>query len=636
MGNMQKAGIQGDWLRSVQKMYAHGKVRGIGSTGMTEWVIINKGIKQGCPMSPLLFALYTSVISGFVNSSYVPEGEPPMLMYADDMVVWGRTEAEFKHKLEAVCTAFDNIGLQLSSTKTEVQHNQWVVPSQENQDLVINYKTKQKVLKYLPRSKAIRYLGAWTTTDGDTDWGLELLKSKLEDRLQRIKATNIHAIQKGTLVKGKILSAWNYTTAVQEVDQKMIAKWESKLCQAVIERDLPCGVRRDLLFEKKSHGGLNMTSLQELYDVNRCRTFAHIIESGKRQEGRGQVPWAEQIVMREIMSPDPCLSIYKELQVILNKLKLKIQLNPTYHKWSLQGVVQPEQHEVTTVRAPNRLEGHSPSIIIDNLKVPTMLINWYTKPEQRQRDQGAEEQAKQRIQSLHSLRDMTGMTQEVGIRLRLSTIQLLEDVLQGEIWEAAVMPELISTTRAWECATIIRLLNTQVKPKAILLNISQNSGMANMPNIADKMQRLKQAAIQHQVPMIVITDNTVPTLGAEMEWGTVVQTTPLAVGWESPYEYAVMPIMENGQDICCHISQWGWLRGGKQKAIAILVRQGQRNINNMYHQTASMEQVWKCPACGNNGIKINRELWILLKRSLSRCQFEQKHTGYMQAEHQKI
>ncbi|MCP4055363.1 MAG: hypothetical protein GY739_20445, partial [Mesoflavibacter sp.] len=91
---------------------------------------------------------------------------------------------------------FDMLGLQLSGTKTELQHNKWVVPSKEGQNIVIKHNEKEENITYLPINKAIRYLGAWTTTDGNTDWGLEILKTKLEDRLNRINKLNLHAIQK--------------------------------------------------------------------------------------------------------------------------------------------------------------------------------------------------------------------------------------------------------------------------------------------------------------------------------------------------------------------------------------------------------------------------------------------------------
>ena len=77
----------------------------------------------------------------------------------------------------------------------------------------------QEELIYNPVNAALRYLGAWTTTDGNTDWGLELLKIKLTDRLACIQKLPVHALQKVTLIKGKLLSVWNYTAGLQDIDR---------------------------------------------------------------------------------------------------------------------------------------------------------------------------------------------------------------------------------------------------------------------------------------------------------------------------------------------------------------------------------------------------------------------------------
>ena len=69
-------------------------------------------------------------------------------------------------------------------------------------------------------------------------------------------------------------------------------------------------MRRDIIYEDKTHGGLGMTSLASLYDVNRCRIFSQIFEAGKRLEGRQQVSWASQILIEEVLSPNPCMMIY--------------------------------------------------------------------------------------------------------------------------------------------------------------------------------------------------------------------------------------------------------------------------------------------------------------------------------------
>ncbi len=248
----EKMGLTGAWLECMKELYKDCRIRGIGGNGMTEWIKVKKGIKQGCPMSPILWAIYTSMVPEMLKKGgYERIDEPSMLMYADDMVIWGRSEEEIKNKLKIVCEAFDNLGLRLSESKTELQHNQWVIPSKEGETIRVEHNEKTEEVKYLPINKAIRYLGAWTTTDGNTDWGLELLKIKMEERLKRINKLNLHATQKATLVKGKILSAWNYTAGIQDINGKELEILESRLCQAVASKDLGRTVRRDMLFEKE-------------------------------------------------------------------------------------------------------------------------------------------------------------------------------------------------------------------------------------------------------------------------------------------------------------------------------------------------------------------------------------------------
>ena len=86
---------------SVSKPYiVMVRCRGIGSKGMTGWVPYCKGIRQGCPMSPTLFALYTTLVMAYLST--IPDlrqNEPAMLMYADDMLIWGQTEEEVQHEV---------------------------------------------------------------------------------------------------------------------------------------------------------------------------------------------------------------------------------------------------------------------------------------------------------------------------------------------------------------------------------------------------------------------------------------------------------------------------------------------------------------------------------------------------------
>ena len=83
---------------------------------------------------------------------------------------------------------------------------------------------------------------------------------------------------------------------------------------------------------------MGMTSISDLYAINRARIISQIMEAAMRQRGRGQIPWAEKVLMEELTKDKPCLQIFKELKDILSELNLEPIHNDTenYRSWTRQ------------------------------------------------------------------------------------------------------------------------------------------------------------------------------------------------------------------------------------------------------------------------------------------------------------
>ena len=61
------------------------------------------------------------------------------------------------------------------------------------------------------------------------------------------------------------------------------------------------------------------------------------MEAALRQRGRGQIPWAEKVLMEEITKETPCLQIYREIKEILGELGLEPMCNGDgFRPWTRQ------------------------------------------------------------------------------------------------------------------------------------------------------------------------------------------------------------------------------------------------------------------------------------------------------------
>jgi len=220
-----------------------------------------KGIKQGCPMSPMLFALYVQTITTALKGILPPkEDEPNMLLYADDMVLWADSEKELKLKLNKVLNTMNALGLRINGIKTELQHNKWRLPSLEGQSFEIGTGINKTNMKCMRMDSPIRYLGAWTTANNDSTHGLEVLRENLQARLEDIQAAPASALTKVMLAKGRLVSVWNYTASIQDIGWEFAQEWDSKIYRAITSKEFGATCRKDLIYEDVQKGGMGMQS----------------------------------------------------------------------------------------------------------------------------------------------------------------------------------------------------------------------------------------------------------------------------------------------------------------------------------------------------------------------------------------
>ena len=105
--------------------------------GTTDWVQIEKGVRQGCILSPCLFNLYAEYI---MRNAGLEEAQAGIkiarrninnLIYADDTILMAESKEELKSLLMKVKDESEKVGLKLSIQKTKImtrwkQWKQWL------------------------------------------------------------------------------------------------------------------------------------------------------------------------------------------------------------------------------------------------------------------------------------------------------------------------------------------------------------------------------------------------------------------------------------------------------------------------------------------------------------------------------
>ena len=127
---------------------------------MTDWFQTEKGVCQGCILSPCLFNLYAEYI---MRNTWLEEAQAGIkiagrninnLRYADDTTLMAESEEELKSLLMNVKEESEKVGLKLNFQKMKIMASGSIIPRQ------IDGETMETVRDFI-------FLGFKITADGN-------------------------------------------------------------------------------------------------------------------------------------------------------------------------------------------------------------------------------------------------------------------------------------------------------------------------------------------------------------------------------------------------------------------------------------------------------------------------------------
>ena len=124
---LERNGIKGQFLNAIKALYSHVFSAVRCENNVSEYFECPVGLKQGCVLSPLLFNIFVSEISKYLNLNglhgiqLIPNGNIlHHLLYADDNCIFSSTPRGLQSKLNSIYFLSLKLGLEVNLDKTKI------------------------------------------------------------------------------------------------------------------------------------------------------------------------------------------------------------------------------------------------------------------------------------------------------------------------------------------------------------------------------------------------------------------------------------------------------------------------------------------------------------------------------------
>ena len=155
---LMSLGIHGKILQSIQSLYINVSCSVRINEYLTDFFPVSQGLKQGCGLSPTLFAIYINDLATEINALNCgikyEDNEISLLMYADDIVLISGSAEDLQNMLNTMNIWCNKWRLAVNESKTKIVHFR----NKNQMQSDYSFKCGEKDLAY---ESEYKYLGFW-------------------------------------------------------------------------------------------------------------------------------------------------------------------------------------------------------------------------------------------------------------------------------------------------------------------------------------------------------------------------------------------------------------------------------------------------------------------------------------------
>ena len=275
---LQEVGFGRKFISIVQGLYqGHRKTVMVGSEP-TRPIVCARGLKQGCVLSPMLFAIFIEKLS----SQLLQMGEGiqlgdvsiPALFFADDIALFAASEEALQRKLDLVYKFMTERGLEINFRKTKIMR----VGPGSNVERVWGVRgLGEEAMHTVEETKAYRYLGILFGSARRflqhrkkklemLPRAIGLLKDKARDTPVRKRATDLmwrQQVREALLAGADVVDYPQQWIREADIHQNKVGRW----ILGVGPRTSPDAVRAELGWE----------SIENEIFKRKCKFYEHLM-----------------------------------------------------------------------------------------------------------------------------------------------------------------------------------------------------------------------------------------------------------------------------------------------------------------------------------------------------------------------
>ena len=197
-------GIDGKDIRIISNLYWHQKAAIRVEEDLSEYTSIQRGVRQGCILSPLLFNLYTEIIfRDFKELRGVCIGGRNVnnLRYADDTALLADNSHDLQILMDAAKEGSEEKGLSMNVRKTKTM----VVTKTEN--ILANIEVENEILEQVD---IFKYLGQLITPDAKNEKEVRARIAMAKGRFEKMSKL-FESKQLSTKLKLRMINCYIYS-----------------------------------------------------------------------------------------------------------------------------------------------------------------------------------------------------------------------------------------------------------------------------------------------------------------------------------------------------------------------------------------------------------------------------------------